>query len=88
MILVWLYIIRVFFIFQAFEKYTKVANGYSSIGNVLDPQNTKPRDKMESFFLSETLKYLYLILSSDRRLLDIDKYVINSEGHPLPIYDS
>ncbi|CAH0384494.1 unnamed protein product [Bemisia tabaci] len=75
-------------IFQAFEKYTKVANGYSSIGNVLDPQNTKPRDKMESFFLSETLKYLYLILSSDRRLLDIDKYVINSEGHPLPIYDS
>nr|CAI5864324.1 unnamed protein product [Callosobruchus analis] len=72
-------------IFQGFENYTKVVNGYTSIGNVRNPQNVRPKDKMESFFLSETLKYLYLLFSDDPKLLDLDKYVINSEAHPLPI---
>ncbi|KAF5295497.1 hypothetical protein FQR65_LT10485 [Abscondita terminalis] len=75
-------------IFQAFEKYTKVVNGYTSIGNVRNTANVRPKDVMESFFLSETLKYLYLLFSSNPKLLDIDKYVVNSEAHPLPIYSS
>nr|CAD7393479.1 unnamed protein product [Timema cristinae] len=75
-------------IFQAFEKYAKVINGYTSLGNVRNPQNTRPRDMMESFFLSETLKYLYLLFSDDQQLLSLDTYVINTEAHPLPIYDT
>ncbi|KAK4877708.1 hypothetical protein RN001_010214 [Aquatica leii] len=75
-------------IFQAFEKYTKVVNGYTSIGNVRNTANVRPKDLMESFFLSETLKYLYLLFSNNPKLLDIDKYVVNSEAHPLPIYSS
>ncbi|GLH07710.1 Mannosyl-oligosaccharide alpha-1,2-mannosidase IA [Gryllus bimaculatus] len=75
-------------IFKAFEKYAKVQNGYTSLGNVKNPANTKPRDMMESFFLSETLKYLYLLFADDRYLLDLDKYVLNSEAHPLPIYST
>ncbi|KAF2904912.1 hypothetical protein ILUMI_01268 [Ignelater luminosus] len=75
-------------IFQAFEKYTKVINGYTSIGNVRNTANVRPKDLMESFFLSETLKYLYLLFSDNPKLLDIDKYVVNSEAHPLPIYSS
>ncbi|OQR70468.1 endoplasmic reticulum mannosyl-oligosaccharide 1 [Tropilaelaps mercedesae] len=44
---------------------------------------------MESFFLGETLKYLYLIFAS---VEDLEKYspknfVFNTEAHPLPIYD-
>nr|CAH7739746.1 unnamed protein product [Callosobruchus chinensis] len=74
-----------YFNIQGFENYTKVVNGYTSIGNVRNPQNVRPKDKMESFFLSETLKYLYLLFSDDPKLLDLDKYVINSEAHPLPI---
>nr|XP_023011842.1 endoplasmic reticulum mannosyl-oligosaccharide 1,2-alpha-mannosidase [Leptinotarsa decemlineata] len=73
-------------IFQAFEKYTKVVNGYTSIGNVKNTANVRPRDMMESFFLSETLKYLYLLFSDDPKLLNLDEYVINSEAHPLPIH--
>lgn len=73
-------------IFQSFEKYTKVVNGYTSIGNVRNTANVRPKDMMESFFLSETLKYLYLLFSDNLKLLDLDKYVINSEAHPLPIY--
>lgn len=47
------------------------------------------RDKMESFWLGETLKYLYLLLDdSSPQLLPLDQYVFNTEAHPLPIQDS
>ncbi|XP_077969053.1 endoplasmic reticulum mannosyl-oligosaccharide 1,2-alpha-mannosidase-like isoform X2 [Styela clava] len=71
---------------QAFEKYSKVPGGYTSIKNVMDPRNTQPMDKMESFFLGETLKYLYLLFSDDRNLLPLNKWVFNTEAHPLPIH--
>lgn len=72
-------------IFQSFEKYTKVKHGYTSIGNVKNVLNTRPRDMMESFWLGETLKYFYLLFSDDRNEIDLDKYVLNTEAHPLPI---
>lgn len=73
-------------IFNAFEKHTRVPDGgYSSISNVKDAGNPRFRDKMESFFLSETLKYLYLLFSDDPKLIPLDEYVFNTEGHPLPI---
>ncbi|XP_024154541.1 endoplasmic reticulum mannosyl-oligosaccharide 1,2-alpha-mannosidase [Oryzias melastigma] len=76
-------------ILQSFNKYTKVPDGgYTSINNVRDPANPGPRDKMESFFLGETLKYLYLLFSDDMELLSPDKYVFNTEAHPLPIWPS
>ncbi|KPP66808.1 endoplasmic reticulum mannosyl-oligosaccharide 1,2-alpha-mannosidase-like [Scleropages formosus] len=76
-------------IFQSFNKHTRVpSGGYTSIGNVRDPTNPSPRDKMESFFLAETLKYLYLLFSDDQELISLDKYVFNTEAHPLPIWPS
>lgn len=75
-------------IFQAFEKYTKVANGYTSIGNVRNIGNLRHKDMMESFFLSETLKYLYMLFSDNSKLIDLEKYVLNTEAHILPIYKS
>lgn len=62
--------------------------GYTSINNVRDPVNPGPRDKMESFFLGETLKYFYLLFSDSSELLSLDKYVFNTEAHPLPIWPS
>ncbi|KAL3284844.1 hypothetical protein HHI36_018983 [Cryptolaemus montrouzieri] len=73
-------------IFQGFENYTKVSNGYTSIGNVRSSTDVRPRDMMESFFLAETLKYFYLLFSDDPKLIDLDKYVVNSEAHIFPIY--
>lgn len=43
-------------------------------------------DLMESFFLAETLKYLYLLFADDQTILPLDKWVFNTEAHPLPIY--
>ena len=47
------------------------------------------RDKMESFWPAETLKYLYLLLDdSSPELLPLDQFVFNTEAHPLPITGS
>ncbi|KAF7687532.1 mannosidase, alpha, class 1B, member 1b [Silurus meridionalis] len=74
-------------IFQNFNKYTRVdSGGYTSINNVRDPQSPSPRDKMESFFLGETLKYFYLLFSDNLDLINLDKYIFNTEAHPLPIW--
>lgn len=74
-------------IFQAFEKHTRIAEGgYSSINNVRSVENPRLRDKMESFFLGETLKYFYLLFEEDFNVLSLDKFVFNTEAHPLPIW--
>jgi hypothetical protein len=73
--------------FQAIENYAKVDHGYSSVNDVKKIPVTY-RDMMESFFLAESLKYLYLLLADDQELLPLNKYVFNTEGHPLPIRDS
>jgi hypothetical protein len=73
-------------IFQSFMKYTRVQHGFTSISSVLNPDNTRPRDMMESFFLGETLKYFYLLFS-DKPIFALDKWVFNTEAHPLPVRD-
>ena len=56
------------------------------MANVKDARNPRFRDKMESFFLAETLKYFYLLFSDDKDLLPLDRFVFNTEGHALPIH--
>ena len=75
-------------IFKSFEKHTRLKEGYASINNVQRPDNPGFRDKMESFYLAETLKYLYLLFSDDDELLPLEKFVFNTEAHPLPVYSS
>ena len=43
-------------------------------------------DKMASFVLAETLKYLYLLFSDDKSTyVDLDKFIFSTEGHLLPV---
>ena len=75
-------------IFQAIEKYSKLENGgYASIQNVENPGHVGFMDKMESFFLAETLKYLFLLFSEDT-VLPMDEWIFNTEAHPLPVWGS
>ncbi|KAG5683523.1 hypothetical protein PVAND_012797 [Polypedilum vanderplanki] len=68
---------------QALEKHCRSDGGYSGIKNVyLDPPQQD--DVQQSFFLAESLKYLYLLFSDDS-LLPLDEWVFNTEAHPLPI---
>ena len=44
------------------------------------------QDKMDSFFLSETLKYLYLLFTEDSNLMiDLNRFIFTTEAHLLPI---
>ncbi|KAE9399067.1 seven-hairpin glycosidase [Gymnopus androsaceus JB14] len=64
-------------IFQAIEKHCKVqTGGYASI---VDEVPAQQEDKMETFLMSETLKYLFLLFK-DASELPLDKYVLNIEG--------
>lgn len=64
---------------QAFNKYSRVeTGGYSSIHNVYKIPVTF-RDHQETFWLAETLKYLYLLFTPS--LIPLDKYLFNTEAH-------
>ena len=68
---------------QAYEKYCKTPAGYAGIRDVYrNPPSLN--DNQESFFLAETLKYLYLLFSDDD-VIGLDDYVFNTEAHPMKI---
>ncbi|PSC73991.1 Mannosyl-oligosaccharide 1,2-alpha-mannosidase MNS1 [Micractinium conductrix] len=68
-------------IFQAFEKHCKVEAGYAGLKDVRLAE-PKRDDTMQSFFLAETLKYLWLLFSEDDAF-NMDEWVLNTEAHPL-----
>jgi len=71
-------------IMDSIEKYCRVKFGYGALSNVHNV-NQKPRDSMESFFLAETLKYLFLLQDPDVPI-DLNEWVFNTEAHPLKIF--
>ncbi|KAF9886224.1 mannosyl-oligosaccharide alpha-1,2-mannosidase [Aspergillus nanangensis] len=56
--------------------------GFTSLSNA-DTIPPVQRDNMESFWMAETLKYLYLLFS-DRDFLPLEENVFNTEAHPMP----
>lgn len=84
-------------VFEAFEKYSRISTGYTPISDVrvqpssqADIEHSLHRrapDRMESFWMSETLKYLYLLFCDDQHVVGtlLNNYVFNTEGHPIPI---
>src|SRR5271166_2751935 len=64
---------------DSLEKYCKTDAGFAALLNV---ETKEKRDDMESFFLAETLKYLYL-LYAPKSTLDLHKVVLNTEAHPI-----
>ena len=67
-------------VFLAIERFCKLPVAYGSYKNVLDPK-AKPDDRLESFFLAETLKYLFLLFNPDTDLDIVNKHVFNTEAH-------
>ncbi|OQV08425.1 hypothetical protein CLAIMM_12700 [Cladophialophora immunda] len=62
---------------------TEFANAALSDITLTGVDGLPPKDdRMESFWLAETLKYFYLIFS-EPDLISLDEYVFNTEAHPL-----
>ena len=66
------------------ELVCRTEAGYSGIQDVTS-SNPPKNDVQESFFLAETLKYLYLLYTDDD-VIPLDQYVFNTEAHPLPVF--
>ena len=60
-------------------KYCRVDNGYTTLTSVV----TKAKgDRMHSFLLAETFKYLYLLFAPESAL-DFKAVTFNTEAHPI-----
>ncbi|MBN3326487.1 MA1A1 mannosidase, partial [Atractosteus spatula] len=68
---------------QALEEHCKLDGGYSGVRDVY-ASHPSHDDVQQSFFLAETLKYLYLLFSEDDHL-PFEHWVFNTEAHPLPV---
>ncbi|KAK5226996.1 hypothetical protein LTR99_005126 [Exophiala xenobiotica] len=67
--------------FQSINTATKTPIAHAAIYDVRS-QMPEKSDRMESFWLAETLKYFYLMFS-EPSLVDLDEWVLNTEAHPL-----
>ncbi|XP_036724006.1 ER degradation-enhancing alpha-mannosidase-like protein 1 isoform X2 [Balaenoptera musculus] len=70
-------------ILQSLEKHTKVKCGYATLHHVIDKST---EDRMESFFLSETCKYLYLLFDEENPVHKSGtRYMFTTEGHIISV---
>jgi ER degradation enhancer, mannosidase alpha-like 2 len=65
--------------YDALVKNCRTDAGFAALSSVITMEK---KDAMESFFLAETLKYLYL-LYAPKTALDLNQVVFNTEAHPL-----
>uniref|UniRef100_A0A9L0SN97 alpha-1,2-Mannosidase n=1 Tax=Equus caballus TaxID=9796 RepID=A0A9L0SN97_HORSE len=68
---------------MALEKNCRTEAGFSGIHDVYSSIPNHD-NKQQTFFLAETLKYLYLLFSEDD-VLSPEDWVFNTEAHPLPV---
>jgi mannosidase alpha-like ER degradation enhancer 2 len=65
-------------------KYCRTDSGYAALKSVVTKEKL---DRMDSFFLAETLKYLYLLFAPDSAF-PFDEDTFNTEAHPMRPPDS
>jgi len=66
-------------VLDAIEKHCRAGDAFTVVEDVT---TMRLGDRMPSYFLAETLKYLYLLFSPDSTL-DFDRVVFTTEAHPL-----
>ncbi|KAI1831658.1 CAZyme family GH47 [Penicillium roqueforti] len=69
--------------FQAMQSATQTKNGNAAIVAVTgEGSELTLKNSMDSIWMSQTLKYFYLMFSSPD-LISLDEFVFNAGGHPL-----
>uniref|UniRef100_A0A3B4BJ00 alpha-1,2-Mannosidase n=1 Tax=Periophthalmus magnuspinnatus TaxID=409849 RepID=A0A3B4BJ00_9GOBI len=70
-------------IVEKLNVYARVPCGFAAVQDV---RTGTHEDRMDSFFLAEMFKYLYLLFSEKSQLpINIDDYVFTTEAHLLPV---
>ena len=65
--------------FDSLVAHCRTEGGYTTLKSVVTMEKS---DLMPSYFLAETLKYLYLLFAPDSAM-NMDNVVFNTEAHPL-----
>jgi mannosyl-oligosaccharide alpha-1,2-mannosidase len=71
------------YMFQAIDSNTRTTFANAALQDVMMTP-TEKYDSMENFWMSETLKYFYLILS-DPDQISLDDFVFHTEADPFRI---
>ncbi|KND88626.1 putative mannosyl-oligosaccharide alpha-1,2-mannosidase 1B [Tolypocladium ophioglossoides CBS 100239] len=77
--------------FQAITNVTRAGSGFAELDDIMQPDGGGFIDQMQSFWLAETLKYLYLTFAADSEVqLQLQaggksQYVFNTEAHPIKV---
>lgn len=70
-------------VLKALQEHARVPCGFAAVNDI---RTGKHEDRMDSFVLSETIKYLYLIFADPMEIdLDLDTFVFTTEAHLLPL---
>lgn len=70
-------------VLRALQQHTRVPCGYAAVNDV---RTRAHEDRMDSFVLAETFKYLYMLFGEDRDLpVHLEDYVLTTEAHFLPL---
>lgn len=70
-------------VLKTLQKHAKVACGFAAVNDI---RTGKHEDRMDSYLLSETIKYLYLLFTEESDLLiNIDDFIFTTEAHLLPL---
>lgn len=70
-------------VLKSLQKYARVPCGYAAVNDV---RTGKKEDRMDSFVLAETFKYLFLLFADkDDLILNLDEFLFTTEGHLLPL---
>jgi len=73
--------------YESIQKYAKKQWGYTGLRDATDLNNQDPDDVQQSYFLAETLKYLYLLFCPTD-IIPLDKFMFNTEAHPISLFKS
>lgn len=70
-------------VLRSLQKYARVPCGYAAVRDV---RTGTHEDRMDSFVLAETFKYLYLLFADPADLVvDLDEFLFTTEAHLLPL---
>lgn len=68
---------------KTLHEHARVPCGFAAVNDI---RTGRHEDRMDSFVLSETLKYLYLMFADPSEIsLDLDTFIFTTEAHLLPL---
>ena len=74
-------------IFKTVDAKCRTESGFAHYPDVSKKSVNELVDKVHSYFTAATMKYFYLIINPEK-VVDLDKTILTTEAHLLPIFEN